>query len=273
MANQIKYIHSFDNEPLYTEIFQNSKNNKYDFVVLHGLGGDSNATLLLIESLLKKIPHLRCITYDLRGHGYSSKKWPAKENNLETVGAKDLAFICDFFKIKKPIFICHSLSSIILQEYILQKCQPFPQYSFLMSAPLKIAPISISRKFWFKIYKKTNFLFKTHKKRSLKHHLKNKDTFDLSLYRIIDDIRHMGLINFLLMYFSLFGWKNDNLESLNKNNVFFCCGSKDILLIEKKQRQLLIDVKNIQIKSFNSNHHQIFTNNYEEVSDLVKSVI
>ena len=272
MIPKIKYITIRDDEFLYTETYQNDKDIKNNFVILHGLG-DSNSTLLLVENILKDIPHSKCIIYDLRGHGLSSKKIPPYTKDIESIGAQDLSFVCNYFNVKNPTFICHSIGGIFVQTYLEQKLSPSPKEVLLLCTPLQMAPFSISRKFWFNIYKTISPLLRTsNNKRSLNQHIGYRDTIDVSPSRILSDIYYMGIINFILIYFSLFGWENSNLSSINKKNIHFCCGINDVLLPEKKQLGLLKNIDQININKFDSNHHQIYINNYKKITSLLKDI-
>lgn len=273
MVESVKYIKSYDGEILYAEARRNSKKIKYNFVILHGLGGDANSTLLLTNNILKNIPDSQCITYDLRGHGFSSNVFPSSAETIEDNGAKDLKSVCDYFLIKKPIIICHSIGGIFIQRYLEKEIKPEPLYTFLFCSPLTTYPFSISRHVWFYSYKKISKFLRNKKRRSLEEHLKYKNSVDIDIYRILNDVKYTGLVNLTFNYLSLFGWKNKSLKSIDKENVFFVCGINDTILPQKKQLKLLNNLNKIKIKSFNSNHHQIYINNYLKITNLIKRIV
>ncbi|MBD3279645.1 MAG: alpha/beta fold hydrolase [Candidatus Pacebacteria bacterium] len=268
--------HSQNIAGLYCESYQNSTVVNHQFVLLHGLGGDANATITTIKAILQKIPQAQCITYDLRGHGKSTRSFPQKAQSIEAAGAIDLQQICQTLKLKQPVFIGHSLGTLIIQDYLVKQLLPQPQNCILLNAVTTTPPISLNRKLWFNIRKKLNQWFaqnQSSKKRSLKQHTQHQNTFDFNIKRTILDYYYTGFLNLLLMYLATFGWQNPQLSVLNTSQVIYVYGSKDLLICKKTQEKILKQLPQAKAVCLNCNHHQAFLTHSQTVARLAHQTV
>ena len=252
-----RVISVIDQQEIYTESYANSKNVQHSFVISHGMGGDSNATIPFIQEVLKRIPNTRCITYDIRGHGYSPRNF-ANFETIEEILTLDLQSICQHYQVSKPIFIGHSLGGLICQEYVNQRLLPAPQSLILLSSFPYFPLPNLGRKFWMKMLsgKKNNQRKPT--KRSVDDHFRFYQSFDYSLGRIISDIQHTSIRDFLLMYLSLCGWKNKHPQLLDKQGNLYIYGKNDLVILPTIQKRFCQNFTQIKLFQISSNHNSIF---------------
>lgn len=256
-----------DQEEIYTESFSNSEKIKITIIINHGMGGDSNTTIPFIKEILQRIPNAQCINYDIRGHGFSPRNFP-KSNTIEKVFALDLQSICQHYQVKKPVFIGHSLGGLICQEYVNQALQPTPLSTVLLSSFPQFPLPNLGRKFW------TGFLSRKRennikpKKRSVDDHFRFYQSFDYSIFRIISDINHTGVGDFLLMYLSICGWKNMHPELLDKQENLYIFGEKDLVIWPTVQKRFCQNFTHIKQYEILSNHNSIF-NAPQKVAQII----
>ncbi|MEO8581534.1 MAG: alpha/beta fold hydrolase [Patescibacteria group bacterium] len=261
-------INSFDGEPLYLERYWKGKPTK-KLIILHGICGDTNATVPLIREILKIDDSIECITFDLRGHGYSTRKMP-DEDNFETVYAKDLIAVV---KNEKGLVSIagHSYGGFIMQKLLEIEPELPREKLFFISTYNTLPSFSISRHFWFsRLKKKKNFLIK--QKRTPEQHLKHQHSHDFSPWRILADLRFFGFSHYFYLYASTFGWKSLTPQIINKENVYFFYGDKDLIFSQKIQEKWLKQLPLVKGKVFHTNHN-ILTNLPKELAEALVQVL
>src|SRR3989344_4526982 len=121
---QSRTVTSFDGQPLFSQSWSHA-HPQISLVFTHGLTGDSSAWELVIKPLMaqSEIP-IACLTYDLRGHGFSSRHFPQNSVDLIRVFAQDLQQMMMSWQIDRPILVGQSLFGLIIQEYLRQQLLP-----------------------------------------------------------------------------------------------------------------------------------------------------
>ncbi len=253
-------LSSFDSESIYTEYRANSTHPRALLVVVHGLGGDSNASFQLIERLLKEIPNLACLAYDQRGHGFSSRRWSKESKNIEDDLIKDLRVILKKFKSIPIILLGESFGGVIVQEYVLGQLRPRVKKSILLCSHPYFLPKAHGRSFFYLLLKLISILPKKKTKKTIEQHAKFRGCSDLDFGRISTDAWHVGLISWALMFLSLFGWKNSNWSEFNTNKTIYAYGVRDQFLKRKKQEKMLYEHQEICSFALNTNHCCLINN-------------
>lgn len=251
-------VKSFDQEFLFAQAWKNSPRPKYNFLFLHGVGGDSNATIGSIQQTLAIIKNCRCIAYDLRGHGLSSHHFPENLDKVEVIGAYDLQAICNFFKLKKMIPIGHCFAGMILLTYTQLKLAPSFEQAIFINTPLNTRiKLPVPRKWWLQLLR----LLPSGqaKKRSWQFHLHFKDTFDLDPVRVVNDFLTTGVLNLTLSDLAIINWSTSDYKDIDKPGFVFIRGSHDLFFPPNFQKKSLQPLQQVQKKQYDMNHHQMFT--------------
>jgi pimeloyl-ACP methyl ester carboxylesterase len=261
---------SFDGEKIVFQIFSEKKKTTQDIILLHGLGGDSNAFLFLADEILKTYPHARCIALDLRGHGYSTRRFSAQTHSFIESLAKDVAALCKFLKCQKPIMIGHCLGGSVIQEYIAQEYSPTPKLGVFICSASWFPNVSLAPRFWYKILQKYS-LHSTHfARRNREVHLYFRNSWDFDPFRVIADASTMGFLPFLLMELSFFGWQNPSIHKLNKPNIVLMHGKDDQVVWKKEVRNMRAQLPKADFFELQSNHGAIINNPWQ-IMDLLKT--
>lgn len=256
-----------DQEEIYTESFTNSNHIKQTVVISHGMGGDSNATVPFIEELLQLIPHLRCITYDIRGHGYSTRKFP-KIDSVMGLLARDLRSICLDYSLKEPVFIGHSLGGIICQEYLVENLQPFPQAIYLLSSATKFPIPSLGTRPWSKLLTKISKSSTIPQKRTVAQHKKYLKSFDYHVGRLYSDFKSVGVHDYLLLYLLIINWENKMPQLIDKSENLYLIGTRDLVFLPRFQHSQLRQLDNIERCEISENHTTIL-NSSKKVAEII----
>jgi len=269
---QVNSVTSFDHQPLYTESYSNHPHPKYQFVFIHGFGGDSNATLPAINQLLHTLPRCQCITYDLRGHGFSTTKFPS-QTFVEQTGALDLQSICHAYSLTHPIFIGHSFGSIILYQYLLNKLSPQPTNSFLICFPVVSPRLPFRRLLQSFLSHTSQNLPPNQHKRNLTIHHQLSSTHDISLTRLYSDYNYSHKYIWLIHLLIILGYQPQTLSS-SSSKLYFLFGQNDVLIQPKSAlKQLPKLVHNYQTKILASNHHNCYTAHFVDLSNYITNLL
>lgn len=249
---------SFDKESLAVDIWGDELSAQ-PLIISHGMGGDSNALVWLVEELFRQkkssLP-LTVVTYDLRGHGNSTRVFPPA-TSIEEVLAKDLQTICQYLSITKPIFLGHSFGGIVVQEYFNRQLQPSPQQIFLVSSALTFPGLSTIRTKAYRWLTRYSTHQKKISKRTPSDHLRYKNSFDFHPGRVWSDLKAMGGWEFLLVYLSLLGWQNPQPDTLAQTTCEYIWGNRDWVLWPSRQQQTLKAFSFFHSQEIDSNHNPV----------------
>ncbi len=273
----IEYIASFDGKTLYTETYCRVKKPHHTHLVLHGLGINSQNTLLLVTEIMNQFPQDQVIIYDLRGHGLSTNLYPPHPEcpTLEYYGARDLQAVLDHFHLKSGTIWGHSYGGIIIQSW-LEILHPSDAYTIVLanSYPYLNGFVVFSRRFWLKILQHFNSKRSSQPKISLAENYEYVQTWDVSFNRMWHmGIRTLGLRNFLLTYLSLLGWHLKQPTLIDQSNVILMCGTDDFLRNMTTNKQVLQNLKQATLENFPCNHHQILLTHFKELVTTYKQFI
>jgi len=252
-------IPSFDQELLFVQSWQNSVRPHHNFIFLHGVGGDSNAMVGSIQQTLRLIKNCRCLAYDLRGHGLSSKKFPKGIDQIETIGAADLQAVCQFFKTKKFVPIGHCFAGMIILSYATLRLKPAIEQAVLINTPLSTRiGLPLKRTWWLSLL--TRLPTSTRQKqRSWLFHVKFKNTFDFHPIRIFYDFATTGLLQLSLNILSIINWRLTDYSAIDKPGFYFIRGDHDLFFPANFQKKSLAKLSQARRQQLTMNHHQIFT--------------
>ncbi len=263
---------NFNEAEIFSLYRSNTKKPEFTLIILHRLGSDGAATQKFAELLLKKIPNIATISYDLRGHGLSTKSWSQGSRQMEDDLVKDLHSIAQKCSKTKLVFVGESLGGVVVQEYFLRKLSPNPVHSFLICTHPAFFSLLKGRALRFALLKRMASLGGKTKKRSYEQHQNNKGRHELDPKRVFVDIWHTGFFRWLLLFSSLFGWQNKNWELFDKSSLTYVYASRDFFIHRKRQERALKHFANIKKKLVDSNHFCIL-NNPEELSEIIADTI
>ena len=265
------YISSFDNQPLFVETKQNSDQINQHFFLSHGLGGDSNSCIPLVDQLLSQIPHSCCVTWDLRSHGLSSNSFPKQYDSVEAVSICDLQTIINTIKPQRFYLIGHSFGGLITHQYLLDELSPQPQQAFLIATPIDKIGVNLNRKFWFSILKKLPG--RTKDKRTTQQFLSHQNGWDFDYKRVLEDIKYTGLTDWLLIYLSLIGWRNQTIDKSDSEKITFIYSKNDLIIPRPMVEKLLKKMKKTHRFCLTANHHQPPLKFPQEIAKIIKDSI
>ncbi len=263
-----KRVRSFDNTEIYYELDNRSGSNKY-LILLHGLGGDLSCWQKEMEALWDK--GYSTIAVDLRGHGLSGRPSSTSGYTLTTY-AHDIEAIVKAEKIKDFILIGHCFGGIISLVY----AGIFPlliRALILVDASYKAPLISLSQPFQRYLQASVNLVSLVLPNLHLDGHMdpeKFPETSDFDMRRIISDIAHVSLKNYLSIWSNLLSY--DASSWLGKINIptLIIEGEKDSVIpyeVAKELHSRIIHSQLIMVKG--ANHIIILNNPVELVGEIV----
>lgn len=273
--SQTRRLRSFDDAELYVEIYDSPQGDAvFDVVLVHGLTGDTAAYSWVIEGLQQNSPvPIRCLTFDLRGHGWSACHFPVNEPHLIRTLARDLNEVCQQLVTHPLILAGQSLFGLVIQHYFTIEKHIPPVATVLITPVTQTAPLSINSSWWWHQLLKASRAWTPHPtKRSSDDHLRYLGSFDYSPHRIRSDITFMGLKRYLLLWLSLFGQRSSNLAALNNPNTHYIYGLQDRIVSSYVQRRVLKHLPLATSYPINSNHNAI-VNHPKEVTSVLLNVI
>jgi len=269
----MNYLKSFDGEKIAYQFLSNPPNYQDTIVLVHGFGGDPNFLIPFVEELIKLIPKKRIISYNLRGHGYSTMRFPKNAQSFEQTHTKDLQFLLRHLKIKNPILVGHSLGGIAVQEYLVEKLEPHPKKTIFVCTTTHLSGLPQIKKVFFELLKKLPISTTHPKEKSVNFHRQFKNNLDIDLKRFAHDTRISGgLVRWLVMMGSLLGWQNHNLSSLDKKSCYYIYGSKDLIVPAFVQERRLKKLTKINKILINSNHISPITST-EELAQIISKLV
>jgi len=268
-----KKITSFDGEHLFVSERSNSDNPTKTYILLSGLGGCSTSWHWFINNLLSLRPDTCCVAVDLRGHGLSSHCFPKLSGNILSIYVEDLRMLLSQYERldrENIILVAHSFGSLILQEYF----ATYPTNTFgrviLLASPINIGVSKFPGAYTaLSVWSKNDHAGRLHI--SLADHLKFKNTRDLYLPRLLNDMTAIGKGTYILLWLSLLGWKSPRPQALNQPNTHFVLGSKDIYVTAKKRKRIQKIFPRAQQHLLDSGHNMV-VNIPKTISDLLAQI-
>ena len=251
----MNYFKSFDSELIAFETHQEPNDPTDHLIFVHGLGGDVSFLLPTIVPLSQLQPDVAIYSIWLRGHAFSSKKFPPGRHTIETVHALDLQALIKHLKIERPILLGHSLGGQIIQAYVSQKLSPAPKKFFLVCSSLKNGGNQRLRHLAYKILTKLPAPRTKFSSRPPDFYQSFAHSSDLNIFRFWYDSGVLGgLTYWLLHFFSILGWENNDRKSLDQNSGFYLYGKKDIIIPRGHQIRHLKKFKNLHKIEIDSGH-------------------
>lgn len=259
LSCKIDEIICADGEALFCIQQGNIKNPNQTIVFIPGLGGGFTSTSFVIEELLKLNPDLRCITYDPRGQGYSTHQFQKDESILMPVLAKDLATVINHYHIDAPILIGHSLGGLVLQEYLCAELKPVPKKCIFISSTLspKIFPAALGKAAYMLLHYCNKLFSPPRRIMTVATHLKHRNSFDFSLFRIYHDITTMGLLPFFFFWGSVLSWQPAHYQFLKELQPLLVFGSKDLIINKHIQEKIKQALPDSPFKTLPTNHNPV----------------
>jgi pimeloyl-ACP methyl ester carboxylesterase len=248
-----------DGEQLYGIAQGNLENPTETVIFVPGLGGGFTSTTFVIEELLRLNPHLRCITYDPRGQGRSSHHFQKKEKLLIHALANDLARVAKFYEVAAPIIVGHSLGGLVVQEYVCAEFMPTPKKCILISSPLspKLFPQSLGSAAYQLLHICNNLLPAVPHVMSIETHLRYKNSFDFSIFRIYHDITTMGVLPFFFFWGNVSSWKTAYLERFISRKPLLIFGERDLIIPRRAQEKIKKFFAQSPVKTLPTNHNPV----------------
>lgn len=269
----MQYFKSFDGENIAYKTHHKPNNPKDSIIIVHGFGGDVAFLEDLIEELKKKNEKKQIISLILRGHSFSSKKFPHDEECLEVVHAKDLHSLINHLEINHPIIIGHSLGGIVIQSYLNQKLLPKPKKVFFICSTTQMMGINILRKNFYKILTKIpnrNNHFKT---RNKLFYDQFKNSWDIDFRRFLHDTSVIGSPFFWFLHFlAIHGWQNNDIKQLDNKHYYYIFGKNDIIVPSFRQYLSLKDLNKLNKIEINSGHISPITD-HKELAKLINKYL
>ncbi len=268
-----KKITSFDDERIFVSERSNSSNPTKTYILLSGLGGCSTSWHWFIEHLFQLQPNTRCVATDLRGHGLSSHSFPKLPCNVLSIYVEDLRMLLSQYEHlgqENIVLVGHSFGTLILQEYFAKYPTNHFKKVILLTSPINIGVAAFPGAYtalalWSKSHRAGKFHI------SLSDHLKFKNTPDLYVPRLLNDMTAIGKVTYFLLWLSLLGWKSPRPKALNRANTHFLLGSRDIYINAKKRERIHKLFPNAQQYVLDSGHNMV-VNIPKKLAELVLKI-
>ncbi len=268
-------IRTFDQEQLVIREFTSEGKPKQALVFVHGLGGDKEAWEICIEKFrtLDADKKYCEITYDLRGHGSSTRKiypdLPIYKSN-----AADLKSVIETLAGRTDIdsiaLIGHSFGSFIAQQYAHDFLHPKVKKLVLISGPATARGIRVPtllRKF-FLLLPTWQIIHRT--KSDYKKYIGSGD-FDIQ--RIVSDIRSVGLSKYMTLESMLVGTKVSGRTKKIEIPVYVLCGEKDSYFTLGNMEKFQKEIRAKEFIIFHDTNHIVPINRAEELAQALFSVM
>lgn len=107
-------IASADGVPL--AIAESNGAGKPQILMIHGLGQSMWSLLPALQSPL--CAQVKCVAYDMRGHGQSGKPWTPESYTETKRWADDVASVMKATGLEKPILLGWSYGTIVIGDYV-----------------------------------------------------------------------------------------------------------------------------------------------------------
>ncbi len=248
----------------------NFQKNRLTLVFVHGISGSSSAWRLYEE---KFSSHYNILTWDLRGHGYSSKPKNFSDYSISHF-ADDLRGLLKFLHIKKCILISHSFGVLVVLDFLQDNMDIVQKLIFLSPnfAPSKILSAKIFKPF-LSLAVFLKILPFRQKGRGQVNYERFKNTGDWNILRMRADI---GMTSWRVY---LYGTKQSyavNYEKVIddiKAPTLIIHGQRDTIFPIKGAIAIHDKIKNSQLIILKNSNHILVLNNFREISEAIGKFI
>lgn len=257
---------SFDNTQIYYERTDNQ--SKTHLVLLHGLGGDSHSWESELKIFWEK--GFSTITIDLRGHGMSERPKDSEGYALISY-AKDVCQVVKTEKITHFTLVGHCFGGIV--GLVFAGLYPGQTKALILVDTSYKAPfISISEPYSKYMQMAISWASLLLPGIHLQGHENAADfigTSDFNIRRIINDIAHMSIKSYLLIWKNLISY--DATTWLKKITVptLIIEGANDSIVPPQVAQELQKRIVNSQLKLIPGANHIIVLNNPKKLTDEV----
>lgn len=259
--------HSFDSNGA-TISYRTSdfQSDRQTLVFVHGLSGSSSAWLEY-ENYFEK--RYNVLTFDLRGHGKSSKP---KEYAAYTIKhfADDLHRLIEHLGIKTFILISHSFGTLIALEFLAKHQNQVTASVFLCPgfAPDRRIPARIL-KFFLNVVPLFEWLPFTLKPGTHIDYLNHPNTGDWNIRRMIADVGNTTLRVYLYATRQAFEFDREKFLSEIHIPVLIMQGNKDTIFPVQNAITMAEKIPHSRLNLLEGTDHIIVLNNFSEVSAAI----
>ncbi|MEP7166876.1 MAG: alpha/beta hydrolase [Candidatus Woesebacteria bacterium] len=267
-------VKSFDKENIAMRKISGDFEDTTAILFVHGLGGDQIAWDFTIEKLFD-LPQSKTIsiyTFDLRGHGQSTRKIPMGESIFVTQ-ARDLSAVIEAMlrehSYKNVIVVGHSLGSFVVQQYARLFLHSQVKKIVLVSAPSK----SMGWKMPSWITRTLRYFPTTMPvMRNRKDHEVFRGSADFYPKRLWSDMRSVGLRCYLVLQSLVSGQSVETTQDSLPIDTIIVTGDNDLYfsLTEMTRFQKKVQAKRMIV--FPGANHLIPLNHPELLAQTLLSV-
>ena len=251
------------------------RTNEFDvvkptLVFVHGLSGSSSAWVKYEEKFEK---HYNILSFDLRGHGKSTKPKKYEEYEIWKF-VEDLHQLLDFLDIKKPILVSHSFGTLIALGFLMK-------YQNDLLAAIFLSPgFVVGKRFLDKIVKP--FLTFTHVLEILPFSSKPAGHIDYSKYlntgdwnipRMIADIGNTSLRVYLHCTKQSYAFDAEDFLSKIRVPVLLMHGKKDTIFPMENSIFMAHKIPNSRLSLLDDANHILPLNFFPEVSQEIQNFV
>ncbi|MBI3366438.1 alpha/beta hydrolase [Candidatus Roizmanbacteria bacterium] len=249
--------------------FQIEKGKDKAMVFLHGGGGSSSAWNLM-QPYLNKIKNTK-IYIDLRGHGESLRPDTWQEYSLEK-HTEDILALINKLKLKSCIIIGHCLGSMVAATFATRYPERVEKL-ILINPGINRGTVLFNRftkYIYTAIYRCIEFLNikSITPPQDRVDYTKFKKTHDLSLQRLLTDLRHMGLRTALSQSVAFFHWDYERVYKAIKTPTFIIGGKYDTIFNCSTTERIKYYIPGAKLTIINTNHISIMTSPKEVMQQI-----
>jgi pimeloyl-ACP methyl ester carboxylesterase len=239
-------------------------------VFVHGVSGSSSAWAKYEEYFEEKY---NLLSYDLRGHGFSSKSQNYEEYGIKQSVA-DLYELVNHLGLKDFVLVSHSMGTFIALEFILE-------HQDLTSGAVFLSPNFNVRHGWLLFFlhpalwfaNALDAIFGMPKARGRLDYSRYLNTGDWNLRRLFADVRNTGLSVYLysVKQYSVFE-REEYLDSI-KIPTLIVHGIKDSIFPVKASRSIAGKIKGSELVILNDADHILVLNHFPRVSAAIEKFV
>ncbi|MSU74624.1 alpha/beta hydrolase [Candidatus Kaiserbacteria bacterium] len=240
-------------------------------VFIHGLSGSASAWFLY-ENVFESAYNV--LTFDLRGHGKSTKFKRYEEYVLQS-SADDVYELLNYLKIEKYILISHSYGTLVALELLNVHQEKVSKIIFLSPTAF------LSQTKWFWVVKIIGTVFITLFKiipfhpvvRERVDYTPFKNTGDWNLRRLFKDIRTTSVRVYLYCLVQAYTKNYDELWATISVPTMIMHGTEDSIIPVQHTIQLAKEISGSKLVLLERANHIIVLNNMNKVVEHIESFL